>query len=97
MDTGPNTRDQAVPHLRMCRFAMADQATLLLVERISRPGNGPDPAKFMDVLMLMMNSGRERTSENFGQLLATAGFRLRNATPQRAGSESSKASQPDLR
>lgn len=73
--------EQAIAILRTCRSAMADRATLLLVERVIRPGNAPDPTKFMDLLMLVMNGGRERTSGDFGRLLAAAGFRLGAVTP----------------
>lgn len=73
--------EQAVAILRTCRSAMTDGAKLLLVEGVIRPGNAPDPAKFMDLLMLVMNGGRERTAEDFGRLLAAAGFRLANVTP----------------
>jgi hypothetical protein len=72
--------EQAVAILRTCRSAMTDRARLLVVERIIRPGNAPDPAKFMDVLMMVMNGGRERTIEDFGRLLAAAGFRLAGVT-----------------
>jgi hypothetical protein len=72
--------EQGVAILRTCRSAMADRATLLLVERVIRPGNAPDPAKFMDLLMLVMNGGRERTADDFARLLAAAGFRLANVT-----------------
>jgi hypothetical protein len=73
--------DQSVAILRTCRAAMTDQAKLLLVERIVRPGNEPDPAKFLDLLMLVMNGGRERTADDFERLLAAAGFRLSNIVP----------------
>lgn len=73
--------EQAIAILSTCRSAMAEGAKLLLVERIVRPGNTPDPAKFMDLLMLVMNGGRERTDDDFGRLLAAGGFRLSNVVP----------------
>lgn len=72
---------QAVEILRACRSAMTAGAKLLLVEYIIRPGNTPDPAKFIDLLMLVMNGGRERTADDFSRLLAAAGFRLSNVAP----------------
>jgi len=33
-------------------------------------------SKFIDLNMLVMTGGRERTEEEFGQLYETAGFRL---------------------
>jgi hypothetical protein len=57
---------------------MADRGKLLLLERIIRPGNEPDLAKLIDLIMLVMNGGRERTADEFERLLAAAGFRLGN-------------------
>jgi hypothetical protein len=73
--------EQAIKILRTCRSTMADGAKLLLVERVIRPGNAPDPAKFIDLLMLVMNGGRERTTEDFRRILDAAGFRLAEVAP----------------
>ena len=73
--------EQAVAILRTCRSALGAGAKLLLVERIIRPGNTPDPTKFMDVLMLVMAGGRERTTDDFERLYAAAGFRLTHVVP----------------
>ena len=66
----------AVEILRACRAAIADTGKLLLVENVIQPGNEPDPAKFMDLIMLVMFGGRERTADDFRKLYAEAGFRL---------------------
>jgi hypothetical protein len=71
----------AIEILRKCRAAMADTGRLLLVERGIRPGNEPDPAKFIDLMMLVMLGGRERTADEYGRLYAEAGFRLTNIIP----------------
>lgn len=47
-----------------------------MVERVIRPGNDPDPAKFSDLNMLVIPGGRERTAEDFERLYAEAGFDL---------------------
>jgi len=77
--------EQAIAILRTCRAAMADGGKLLLLERIIRPGNEPDLAKLIDLIMLVMNGGRSRTADELDRLLATAGFRLgstvRTASP----------------
>jgi hypothetical protein len=73
--------EQAIAILLTCRSAMTDGAKLLLVEHIIHPGNAPDPAKFIDLLMLVMNGGRERTAADFARLLAAAHFRLSKVTP----------------
>lgn len=72
---------EAVEILRKCRAAMADTGRLLVVERVIRPGNEPDRAKFSDLYMLVALGGRERTAEEFGRLYAEAGFRLTDVIP----------------
>jgi hypothetical protein len=64
-----------------CRAAMRDTGRVLLVERVVRPVNEPDPAKFSDPNMLVELGGRERTAEEFGRLYAEAGFRLTDIVP----------------
>jgi hypothetical protein len=51
-------------------------ARLLLVESVIGAGSDPDFGKLLDVEMLVMTSGRERTAEQFRVLLAAAGFEL---------------------
>lgn len=71
--------------LRLCRDAMAAEGKVLLVERVIQAGNDPDPAKFMDVNMLVMLGGRERTVDDFRTLLAEAGLRLTHVIPTQWG------------
>ena len=66
----------AIEILSKCRAAMADTGRLLVVERVIRPGNEPDRAKFADLYMLVALGGRERTAEEYERLFAEAGFRL---------------------
>lgn len=66
----------AIEILRKCRAAIADTGRLLLVERGIRPRNEPDPAKFIDLMMLVMLGGQERTADEYEKLYAEAGFRL---------------------
>ena len=64
--------------LRTCRAAMDERGKLLVVERIIRPGNDPDPAKFSDLNMLVVPGGQERTADDFERLYAEAEFKLSN-------------------
>lgn len=68
----------AIEILSKCRAAMADTGRLLLVERGIRPRNEPDPAKFIDLMMLVMLGGQERTADEYEKLYTEAGFRLTN-------------------
>jgi predicted O-methyltransferase YrrM len=73
----------AVRILRARRTAIAAAGKLLLVERVIQPGNDPDPTKYMDLNMLVMLGGRERTADDFEALYNRAGFQLTRivATP----------------
>jgi len=67
--------------LKACRAGAHDSSKVLLVEHVLRPGNGHDPAKFLDLNMLVMLGGQERTADEFGELYARAGFRLARVIP----------------
>lgn len=71
----------AIAILRRCREAIVDTGKLLVVERVIRPANESDPARFSDLNMLVMLGGRERTAEDFGGIYAEAGFRLAGVIP----------------
>ena len=51
--------------LKNCHQAMPDDGKLLLVESIISPGNEPSGAKFIDLIMLLMSSGREHIEEEY--------------------------------
>lgn len=75
----------AVTILRRCREAIVDTGKLLVVEHVIRSANEPDPAKFLDLSMLVMLGGRERAAEDFGRIYAEAGFRLTEVIPTGSG------------
>ncbi|WP_405721522.1 acetylserotonin O-methyltransferase [Streptomyces sp. NBC_01537] len=68
--------DDALRILTACRRAMAPGSRLLLIEAVVPPGNTPGEAKLRDVVMLTLLGGRERTQEEYAQLLGKAGLRL---------------------
>ena len=47
------------------------------------PGNDPHVGKLLDLEMLIMAGGRERTETEFRDLLAVAGLRLARIVPTR--------------
>jgi hypothetical protein len=51
-------------------------APLLLVEWALPEGNAPSAGKFTDVVMMLMTGGKERTVEEYRDLLGQSGFRL---------------------
>jgi hypothetical protein len=71
--------------LRHCRKAMRPDSTLLLVEAVlpERARQAPEAIR-MDLHMLTLLRGRERTTADFERLLATAGFRVRRIVPIRS-------------
>lgn len=68
------TDEQCVKILRNCREAMKPGAKLLVVEMLVPPGNAPSIAKLLDLEMLVITGGRERTEAEFKSLFELAGF-----------------------
>jgi SAM-dependent methyltransferase len=75
------TDEQALPILRNCRRAIAKDGRLLIVEAVLPPGDTPHHGKLMDLLMLTVTGGLERTAEEFARLLAAADFELSRILP----------------
>jgi hypothetical protein len=67
----------AVRILARVAEASAPGARLLLAEMLIEPGRAANPARQLDLAMLLLTGGRERTREEFRELLAAAGFELR--------------------
>ena len=78
--------ERASAILANCARAMGRQARLLLIERGLPPRNVQGPGKMVDVVMLAMTGGRERTEPEYADLLSRAGLRLARVVP--TGSES---------
>jgi hypothetical protein len=78
--------EQTVSILRNCRAAIPKDGKLLIIEAVLPPGDTPHPGKLIDLLMLTVTGGLERTAEEYGELLAAANFKLtrvvRTAIPQ---------------
>jgi hypothetical protein len=70
----------AVSILRNCRNAMNPEGTVLLVETVIPPLNEPCFGKWLDLMMLIVG-GRERTEEQYRQLLPQAGLELNRIIP----------------
>lgn len=59
---------------RTVRAAAGETARLILLDGVIEPGNKPDGAKWLDLLILALFAGRERTEEQWRTLLGDAGF-----------------------
>ena len=67
--------------LGRCRGVMPESSRVLIIDAVIPPGNHPHPAKIVDGVMLNILGGRERTEQEFRDLLAAAGFRLTRVIP----------------
>jgi hypothetical protein len=73
--------DQARIILANCRKAIPADGVLLLAERDLGAENVPSSGKFIDIVMLILTGGRERSTDEYRDLLATTGFRLNRVVP----------------
>ena len=73
--------EQSIRILKNCHRALPDKGKLILVEAVVPPGSEPHFSKFIDLNMLVMTGGRERTEEEFRQLYQASGFRLTRVVP----------------
>src|SRR5699024_3274942 len=67
--------------LRNIRTAMPEGAKLLVVEHVLPPGDEPSFGKLLDLNMLLLPGGVERTEGEFRRLYEAAGFRLTRIVP----------------
>nr|AHE14582.1 EspM-like O-methyltransferase [uncultured bacterium] len=68
--------DQAVVLFANCRRAMGPDSRLLLIEWVVPEGDVFHPSKFLDLAMLFVYGGQERTEREYRTLLGEAGLRL---------------------
>src|SRR5439155_22127914 len=76
--------DRAVTLLRNCRKAMTMSSRVLLVDMVVPDAASVSFSKLLDLNMLVMNGGRERTIAEFCALLNTAGYKLTRTLPTMA-------------
>ncbi len=70
--------EHALLILKNCRAAMAQTGVskLILIEMLLPVNNEPHPSVFLDIEMMVLPGGRERSEEEYRQLLHKAGFKL---------------------
>jgi hypothetical protein len=75
--------DRCIAILKNCRRVMPIDGRLLVVELIIPPNNEPDYGKYLDLNMLVLYTGRERTEAEYRKLFEATGFALARvvATP----------------
>jgi hypothetical protein len=73
--------DECVKILRNIREAMALDGRVVVVEMLITDKGPPSPAPLLDLNMLVMLTGKERTTEEFAALFAQAGLKFHAVTP----------------
>ena len=67
--------------LKNCRRAMAESGRLLVIEILVEPGNTPDYGRYLDLHMLVVAKGRERSEDEYRALFRAGGFALTRVVP----------------
>ena len=73
--------DECVTILTRVREAMHPDARVVVAEMLITDKGPPSPAPLLDLNMLVMLTGKERTAAEFGALFAKAGLKLSGVTP----------------
>lgn len=76
--------ERSLTILRNCRRSIAPGGRLLLLEQVMPDGDTPSYAKLLDLIMLVLLGGKERTESEWRALLAEGGFELLEITPRPA-------------
>ena len=67
---------EAVTVLRNIRAAMDTGGQVIILDPVLPEGDTPHPGKFMDITMMALTGGRDRTEAEIDELLSTAGLVL---------------------
>lgn len=78
------TDEQSRTILSSVRRAIPPHGKLLVIETVIPPGNDPSFAKLLDLTMLVIPGGKERTEPEYRELLSSAGFQLTRIVPTTA-------------
>jgi hypothetical protein len=76
--------ERATALLSAVRKAAPPRARALVIETIIADAPGPDWSKIMDIMMLWITGGRQRTRNEHERLLNKSGFRLERVIPTMA-------------
>jgi hypothetical protein len=72
---------EALAILQAVRRAASAQSRVLIIERMVSSEPGPDRAKLLDVAMLCVAGGRQRTRQEYASSLERAGFAVEREIP----------------
>lgn len=68
--------EAAAKILHQLRETMPDESRLVILDAILESESEDDNRRWLDLLMLVLNGGRERTEQDWNELLGDAGFRV---------------------
>lgn len=77
--------EESIAILKAIRRAAPAHAKLLLIEGIVPDDSKPDWIKMLDIFMLALITGRERTLDEFKELMRASGFQFERATKAALG------------
>ena len=75
------SEDQCLTILANCHRAMSPGSRLLIIEMVLSEGNAFHPGKLLDITMLTLAGGQERTEPEYRALLEKANFKLTRVVP----------------
>ena len=73
--------EHCVTMLTNCREAMNPRGRVLVADAVVPPAETPDWGKLLDIQMMVVVPGKERTKEEFAALFKRPGFRLTRIIP----------------
>jgi hypothetical protein len=75
---------RAIQILKNCSAAMRGRGKVIVIESVIAPGNAPHMGKWIDIEMLAMAGGRERSEAEYAELFSRAGLRLSRVVPTKS-------------
>lgn len=75
------SEEQCLIILANCHRAMSPGSRLLIIEMVLPEGNAFHPGKVLDISMLTLAGGQERTEPEYRTLLEKAGFKINRVIP----------------
>ena len=73
--------EEVITILKNCRRHMQPYGKVLVCEQLILPGTQGTSTKYLDLAMMLIQQGRERTQEEFGALYEAAGLKLTRVIP----------------
>jgi O-methyltransferase/methyltransferase family protein len=76
--------EKAITILKNCAQAGRGKTRVILIESVIEPGNGQAFAKWVDLEMMLLPGGKERTEAEFAALFQAAGMRIARVVPTKS-------------